>query len=86
MGLFSLYNQMAQQSITGPWPPYCDVSRSCGRTPWATDHLAARWPSHHPRQISNHSRSVHQSPLAIRPAATPDVFPLGTYLLRMRST
>jgi hypothetical protein len=62
---------MAQEPITGPGPPRCEVSRSCGRTPWASYQLAAMWPSHHPHKISNHSRSTHQSPLAIRPAETP---------------
>jgi hypothetical protein len=56
---------MAQQPLTGAGPPHYEVSRLCGRTPWANDQLAARWPSHHPPQISN------QSPLAIRPAETP---------------
>jgi hypothetical protein len=36
--------------------------------PWVRDQLAARWPSHSLPQISNHSRSAHQSPPAIRPA------------------
>jgi hypothetical protein len=41
-------NPMAQQPITGPGLPHCEVSRSCRKTPWASDQLASRWPSHHP--------------------------------------
>jgi hypothetical protein len=59
------------QQPTGPELPHCEVSRSCGRTPWASDHLAARWPNHDPPQVSNHFRSAHRSPLAITPAETP---------------
>jgi hypothetical protein len=32
-------NPVAQQPITGPGPPHYEVSRSCGRTPWASDQL-----------------------------------------------
>jgi hypothetical protein len=39
---------MAQQPITWPGPPLCEVSRSCGKTPWASDQLDGRWPSHPP--------------------------------------
>jgi hypothetical protein len=64
---------MGQQAITGPGSPHCGVSTSCGRTPWASYQLAARWPSLHPQEISNHSRSAHQSALAVKPAETPSI-------------
>jgi hypothetical protein len=34
-------NPVAQRPITGPGPPHCEVSNSCGRTSWRSDQLAA---------------------------------------------